>query len=79
MVARDLRTTLQILEESGNGLHHDGEPVNFEDVVLLSVVFCSKGTIQPRLAVVCENPNLWEPIEQLISTPLLPHDVLYSR
>ncbi|KAI0653844.1 hypothetical protein C8Q70DRAFT_1032462 [Cubamyces menziesii] len=76
MVVQHLRTTLQELEKTGKTLHHNGRPVKFEDIVLLSVVFCSGGTIQPRLAVVCEKSDLLEPIEQLISAPLLPHDVL---
>ncbi|KAJ8487377.1 hypothetical protein ONZ51_g4211 [Trametes cubensis] len=76
IVAQDLRITLETLEERGQALHHNGKPVKFEDIVLLSVVFCSKGTIQPRLAVVCERSNEWDTIQQLYPTPPLPHDVL---
>ncbi|KAJ8455214.1 hypothetical protein ONZ51_g12567 [Trametes cubensis] len=76
MVVQDLSATLLDLEKTGKTLHHNGRPVKFEDIILLSVVFCSKGTMRPRLAVVCEKSNLLELIEQLISAPLLPHDVL---
>ncbi|KAH9896434.1 hypothetical protein C8Q73DRAFT_409591 [Cubamyces lactineus] len=75
-VSEDLSTKLKDLEKDGKTLFYHDKPVRFEDIVLLSVVFYSKGCIRPRLAVVCERSDVWNAVEQALGPPLLPHDVL---
>ncbi|KAI0329363.1 hypothetical protein GY45DRAFT_878285 [Cubamyces sp. BRFM 1775] len=60
MIANDLRTKLKDLQKTGKTLLHDCKPVNFDDIVLLSVVFNSQGTMQPRLAVVSKSSIAWD-------------------